>query len=1118
MFSFLSGKLGKLPLSKDKFNDLNLVLNDKRISLTRQPRLIQSAQRGARGRVCGRTEMAPPFKPEDSHLLRYYVAVIRVMKTAMLNTFLMLHPNDRTIKELLFALPGYSNTKYHKDFCPDEISKINSISSPSDFDITLLYKLLQKICGLEPPNDIVWKTPGTFENDLKQMKQHRNNVAHEDTSIDSGDLDQKITDLITLCRSSLTAAAARARRDATAFILDMENKMEEARNGSIDFCEPYIQGLADLHQMQSTILLREGTKDVKEIAKTKKILSPFSWMTASSYRHLDVEQIFIRLKIHAGDDIEMEQILTTSLSCGESPDVLVIYGPPGIGKTSLIRFMIHDWTSTSQTIFGIENVDLVLPIELRHVYCNNVKDVLRDDILPNVARNLQHDDILSALKNISSLWLLDGYDEASANTKTVVKEIFNKAHGSKVFITTRPEHKDELKGILDDMGRKYLILEIRGFSKENIMKCAEKLIEVSRPLSEKESTLNRFKTFIHEDNRLEWEIFTTPLFLSAIVVIWLDNPAAVSAARTRTAVCSLIISHIINWLKDKPAFKNHWHGSQVMLNKNLEKFLDELGKILWNDIKALSLADYEVEYLEDKCSDLKLPFSDIMSAFFVYSEVNTPFGVTSRYTIILRTLKEYLAARAFCNDMILKGCDIKMTGFTWIKERDEVLQRENPSHWLLNIHYPYATTASIGNMQDDINHYKNYSEEQITFHLAYYLLRNNFSVCSFQQISEMSCSSNLQSFETSEKESKVEDYLCNLAARSDIIDHSYVIGYLNLKHQLNMVRSQQLAVLCMPSVKAKYNVKNIISETPLFLHKYKDYLREGIDSQFNQIYAESLGKLPWICNRFHDLDKKMFDLLLPKLIYILICDAACSKSPSETKLVEIEYVKNYQVDVHLDHGHCLHEQLKYDIIHKFLLMLLDESSKARLVKLHTPLNIETIPILERAADLDELSTRVDATILPLMNECLRKLPKLHTLRCALDHSCFEMTDIQTLSLAPTVMFTLVIQQFCDIDLDKLGKTVGMLCPVLQHVLFTLTFKSENYEEGVWDEGKTTFIKNMSELYSLCVINSAERVDFIEVLIHPGVKVSWKLQDTIQEHMESILGIQSPKTDFRFSFS
>ena len=63
--------------------------------------------------------------------------------------FLPLYPdNGKTVKELLFQMSGYSQTKYTEDFNKDGKSKLDNGDCSSGFDVTLLHKRIQSICGL----------------------------------------------------------------------------------------------------------------------------------------------------------------------------------------------------------------------------------------------------------------------------------------------------------------------------------------------------------------------------------------------------------------------------------------------------------------------------------------------------------------------------------------------------------------------------------------------------------------------------------------------------------------------------------------------------------------------------------------------------------------------------------------------------------------------------------------------------------------------------------------------------------------------------------------------------------------------------------------------------------
>ncbi|XP_064101573.1 uncharacterized protein LOC135212109 [Macrobrachium nipponense] len=525
----------------------------------------------------------PVLQPDDHYALRYRIALERVVKPVMHKVYLLLRPKSGKSKDHLFALNRFSQIKYKKTFNVSQRRKLDNDESSEGFDISLLYLLLQHVCGLADTNDSKWRTPGTLENSLTLLKNHRNTSAHEDISFTFGELQKEIKDMEELCKSVLIAAGLKSRDLLASDIAEMETAMEEVLLGGVDLWEPYKDALLKLRSEQKTVLIREGRKDILSLGKNLRILNPFSWLLDSYYSHLDVEQIFTELTIKGESKVDMQHLITSKLSSsGELPDVIIASGPPGIGKTSLFRFMVHDWLSSQPTILGMENIELIIPVELRHVFSHSVKDLLKDEILHSVSQQLETDDMISALKNVSLLWLLDGYDEASNNTKKVIKEICKKFPDSRILITTRTEFRNKIEITLDKIKRTYLTLCVQGFSQSNVEECAKKLINVS-VTDEVENTLKlqSFMDFCQRDNRISWDVFHVPLYITLIVILWLNNPDKVSLVKSRSALYCLLVDHIVQKLIERDSF-NQLNQLKSLLQTKVNVFLDYLGCVLWD--------------------------------------------------------------------------------------------------------------------------------------------------------------------------------------------------------------------------------------------------------------------------------------------------------------------------------------------------------------------------------------------------------------------------------------------------------------------------------------------------------------------------------------------------------
>ncbi|XP_027233070.2 uncharacterized protein [Penaeus vannamei] len=644
---------------------------------------------------------SPVLRQEDENLWRYYAAVTRVMRKVVHRVFTLLRPaNNQTTKELLLALPNFSIDKYKK-LGEAVRNRLDNNHPTEEYDITLLYMLLQKVCGLTDQ----WSTPGTLENFLKIMKEKRNELAHEDLRFTSQDLESRILSLKNLCRQVLLMTSHRTGCLLDNEIREMEEGMEKALTQGLDMWEPYRLGLIDLKQQKSNIMVREGKKEVRNLSQRFHILNPFAWLLERDFYQHTVSDVFTELTLRSQETVEMKNLLVTELPSGGIPETIIICGPPGIGKTSFMRFILHDWLSGAPKLQGLDAFDLLLLIEARHVMSDNVCQLLRHELLPQTCQYLKDDDIVSTLQELSVLWLLDGYDEASMNTKQVIKEIIRKFSCSKILISTRTECRKEAEMAVSDFHLSHIVFQVVGLSTCNIKACARKLFDlyITKEDEQKEN-LDSFLGFLHRQNPEMQDIFRVPLFLTMLAVLWIDNASEISKATTSTKLLMVLVDHITKKMITRQSFKRSGLRDRN-LKKRIDSFLDDLGYALLNGVLFYTNSE-SVEWLEERCEGLGLPFEETMSPFFTFVVESSASTTRETYFINHRTIGEFLIARVFCRKMISEDWDV----FTTLEEFKRIqyihLQKQkNPYTPFRDLYERHEPNLTVHNLVDDNEEY-----------------------------------------------------------------------------------------------------------------------------------------------------------------------------------------------------------------------------------------------------------------------------------------------------------------------------------------------------------------------------------------------------------------------------
>nr|XP_045618600.1 uncharacterized protein LOC123770606 [Procambarus clarkii] len=156
---------------------------------------------------------SPVIQPEDVNRLLYGLAVTKAGRDALASVFMWSYRGTFPVVTYLTQDLGYTNAQYRRVFDDYQRDKLEVSSDAATFDITLLYKLLQLVCGLAEMNDPTWTTPGpqgpSLEHLIHSLKQHRNTLAHDNVRMSEQDLTSTLTELSDLLAKMLAEAGVR---------------------------------------------------------------------------------------------------------------------------------------------------------------------------------------------------------------------------------------------------------------------------------------------------------------------------------------------------------------------------------------------------------------------------------------------------------------------------------------------------------------------------------------------------------------------------------------------------------------------------------------------------------------------------------------------------------------------------------------------------------------------------------------------------------------------------------------------------------------------------------------------------------------------------------------------
>ena len=319
-----------------------------------------------------------------------------------------------------------------------------------------------------------------------------------------------------------------------------------------------------------------------------------------------------------------------------NPKRLLVYGRPGVGKTTFSKKTAFDWAKKRKEI--LKKFDVVLLIKLRDV-CDlkDIRDVLRASKLLAGEEVVSVDDvyeyILHNQENV--LLILDGYDEYFCTGESPVLEIWKCARLTDVhvIITTRQEKTDELRLPSD------VQFEINGFQSD------EQVRAFVRKVLGDEEKVEEFVTYL--DQRHLRDLAEIPLLLLMLCTVWNKNYFE-ELPKSRAYICQNFVITLIHHAITKDTKAEEEEDMNVLEHYNVE--LCALGRLafhaLWQNALSFPFGKLpgSIYILSDKFIKFGL-FHVLNAATFLRREKHVYF--------IHKSVQEYLAA-FFLKEELLK--------------------------------------------------------------------------------------------------------------------------------------------------------------------------------------------------------------------------------------------------------------------------------------------------------------------------------------------------------------------------------------------------------------------------------------------------------------------------------
>ncbi|XP_042887352.1 uncharacterized protein LOC122263102 [Penaeus japonicus] len=603
---------------------------------------------------------------KEHNFQKFYFSVMRVGRSVCLEVFTWgYRGGSEPTKDAIMKLPGYNNTRFRKDFNSLQQKKLSNGEPVAEFDITLIYKLLQMVCGLKEASSPDWVTAesDSLEYYLYAIKTKRNDVAHEKLKLSPEDTVVKLEELKALFTKTLQKAGERYGVDDSE-VLAKTSAMERELNAIRDSPVPpatVAEYEKEKKDYERECILKECSEEVARLAECVSLVD-------IAGHKVNVSKVFTYPKLKRDETHILQRRLTVAESYVEIPDLLIarecdesrpqvvlLSGLIGMGKSAILKFIVDQSFSDRNAICNLDSFDVVLYLECLNVRFSSLSELFAI-LLPRTSSKHQPQEFQQHLFSLRILLLLDDFDSLDTISFGILEEFFRMmSPETRIVATASREKSKEIQKRIVAQHKMVLFLEVEGIPDDQTVQHVWKIMQNGIPNGNIDQECdNKLYSLITAKRPCLQDHLRSPEVLNALAICWAFSPERINNYTTVTEIFILIqelISQKVlqNIIRPLPLPDMI---TKAIVRSKLSHFLETLSRVAAKSlVKGYSVIEQgDLLTLEKKCRNLKLEKEPLISAFLNYTHEQGPNILNCPRNVFFaqRSTMQYYAANFLC--------------------------------------------------------------------------------------------------------------------------------------------------------------------------------------------------------------------------------------------------------------------------------------------------------------------------------------------------------------------------------------------------------------------------------------------------------------------------------------